>query len=265
MRPCSTRPTSSYSANNFAAGLTSASITDTGALTVSGATNLAASTTVASLILSTPLTVPNGGTGLTAVPAVSVLYGQGGPILGAATAPSAGLCLLSGATDVQWGSCSGAVPGVATLDNLSGLLSIANSTGVGTTITINNAKADGATKGIVTFNATNFSDNGSGTVNTIQNIANTSTPTFAGLNTNTITPSAAFTLGAAGQQFTLQGSNASTIVASNGANTTTLGFRQSHRQRYLSAPSGCRRHLPGLHYHRQLPGRRLRRRQYRAI
>ena len=48
-------------------------------------------------------------------------------------------------------------------------------------ITINNASANGSTKGIAAFNATNFSDNGSGVINTIQGISTAATPTFAGL------------------------------------------------------------------------------------
>ena len=171
-------PNTFTSANSFTAGVTATGISDSGALSVAGATNLAGTTTIASLILSSPLTVPNGGTGLTSVPAASVMYGQGGPTLGVATPASAGLCLLSGATDVQWGSCSGAAAGVATLDNLSGVLNLANSTGVGATITIDNASA--VAKGIASFNATNFSVV-NGAVNTIQNIATTSAPTFAGL------------------------------------------------------------------------------------
>lgn len=48
------------------------------------------------------------------------------------------------------------------------------------TVTINNAAADGSTKGAAAFNSTNFSAS-SGVINTIQNIATSSSPAFAGL------------------------------------------------------------------------------------
>lgn len=80
----------------------------------------------------------------------------------------------------------------------AGVTSIATSNGItGGTITSTgtisgvNAKADASTKGVATFNATNFSDNSSGTINTVQNIATTSSPTFtnltlSGLSTSSI-------------------------------------------------------------------------------
>lgn len=50
--------------------------------------------------------------------------------------------------------------------------------------TIQNAKADnGTTKGIASFNSTNFTDS-TGTINTIQNINSTATPTFGGATLN---------------------------------------------------------------------------------
>lgn len=69
---------------------------------------------------------------------------------------------------------------VSSLDGLNGALSVANSTGSGSTVTINNAAADGATKGIAAFNSTNFTAS-TGVINTIQNIATTSSPTFGQL------------------------------------------------------------------------------------
>jgi len=72
---------------------------------------------------------------------------------------------------------------------LTGGLTLANSITATSTITIDNAST--AQKGIAQFNSTNFSDNGSGTINTIQNINNTATPTFSSLtlsaNTNELT------------------------------------------------------------------------------
>ncbi len=81
-------------ANDFAVGLTSAGITDSGALTVDGPAGLGGTTTIADLILSAPLDTANGGTGLTSVPAQGVLYGQGGPVLGVAArlAPDCAYC-----------------------------------------------------------------------------------------------------------------------------------------------------------------------------
>ena len=302
------------SPNTFTVGLNSAGISDSGALTVSGLSTLG-STNISSLTLGSPLSVTSGGTGIADVPVASVLFGQGGPTLGIATPAAAGLCLLSGATDVQWGSCSGAGTGVATLDGMTGLLTINNSTGSGSAITINNAKADSATKGIAAFNGTNFSDNVSGVINTIQDIATTSAPTFgqlslsssqavapmllvnntnggatgnlvdlklagtskfsvtpagnatvagaitsgtingqtisnaaaftgtlgvtglASLNggatvvgtliANTITPSAAMTVGAIGQALTLQGNASTSLTATGGGFTTTVAFTGS--------------------------------------
>lgn len=48
------------------------------------------------------------------------------------------------------------------------------------TLTVASAAADGATKGVAAFNATNFSA-ASGVINTIQNINSTASPTFLGL------------------------------------------------------------------------------------
>ena len=335
--------------------------TFSGALTVAGPSSLGGTTTASSLILSTPLPVASGGTGLAGVPAASVLYGQGGPALGVATPSGAGLCLLSGATDVQWGSCSGSsglaslnsqtgvvtlanatgaggtvtindastgskgiaqfnatnfsvaggavntiqniavtssptfggltlssaltvanggtgantlagngvllggganpitslvagaagdclvstagAPvfqvcpgsgGVTTVNNQAGVLTVANATGAGGTITINDAST--SAKGIAEFNATNFSA-AAGVVNTIQDIASTSSPTFAAVNTNTITPSGAFTLGATAQAFTLQGNAASVFAATNAGHTTTIGFDTPTANTTLNFPA----------------------------
>ena len=85
---------------------------------------------------------------------------------------SCATCLTSGG--------GGGASGVVSLDNLTGILTVANSSGVGTTVTINDAAADGATKGIATFNSTNFTA-AAGVINTIQNIATGSSPTFTNL------------------------------------------------------------------------------------
>ncbi len=171
------------SANTFSGGLNS-----TGSFSATGATSLGG-TTISSLSLGAPLGVGSGGTGVSSVPAASILFGQGTATLGVATPGSAGLCLLSGSSDVQWGACSGA-GGVASLDGLTGALTINNTAGAGSAITIDDATT--AAKGIASFNATNFSAAG-GVVNTIQGIAATSAPTFAGL-----TLSSALTVGNGG-------------------------------------------------------------------
>ena len=78
-------------------------------------------------------------------------------------------------TDTNLGSF-----GVASLNGLTGTLALANATGSGSTITINNAAADGSTKGIASFNGTNFTAS-AGVINTVQDIATSATPSFAGL------------------------------------------------------------------------------------
>ncbi len=206
--------------NTFNAGLSTTSLSASGPTTLGGTTNLTGTTTISSLFLGSPLGVPEGGTGLATIPAQAVLYGTGTTPLATATPAGAGLCLISGVSDLQWGSCSGGGGGVVSVNGLTGILTLANATGAGSTITINDATT--AQKGIASFNGTNFSV-AAGAVNTIQNIAPTSSPTFAAVNTNALTPSAALTLGATGQNLTLQGA-ATTIAAHNGANTTTFSF-----------------------------------------
>ncbi len=70
---------------------------------------------------------------------------------------------------------NGAGGSVTSVDGLVGALTISNTSGAGATITIDDAST--TQKGIAQFNATNFSAS-SGTINTIQNISTTSSPTF---------------------------------------------------------------------------------------
>ncbi len=163
------------------------------------------------LTLSTALTVSNGGTGATSLAANGVLVGQGTAAVGSVAAGSAGLCLLSTAGAPTWGACpSGG--GVTSLNSLTGGLSIANASAAGSTITIDDAST--VNKGIASFNSTNFTATG-GAVNTVQDINTGATPTFAGVNTNNITPGAALTVGVSAQTALLQGST--TTITSNGA------------------------------------------------
>ncbi len=168
------------------------------------------------LSLSNALTVSNGGTGATSLAANGVIVGAGTGALSSVTAGGVGLCLLSTAGAPNFAACPSA-SGVTSLNGLNGGLTIANASAGGSTITIDDATT--ASKGIASFNATNFSVAG-GIVNTIQNINSGATPTFAGVNTNTITPSGVFTLGATGQAATLQGST--TSITSTGAGNNII-------------------------------------------
>jgi len=161
----------------------------TGAATAAGArTNLGAAASgansdITSLSgLTTALSVSQGGTGLTALTANSILFASSSSAIGQLATGASGQCLVSGGASAApaWQVCPGS-GGVTSVDTLTGNITIANTSGVGSTITIANAAADGATKGIAAFNSTDFKAV-SGVVDTIQGIATTSTPTYAGLN-----------------------------------------------------------------------------------
>lgn len=83
------------------------------------------------------------------------------------------ICTITGCV-----TSGGGGSGVTSLNGIDGALTLANATGVGTTITINDATT--AAKGIASFNSTNFTTT-SGAVNTIQNINTTAAPTFGQL------------------------------------------------------------------------------------
>ncbi len=169
------------------------------------------------LSLTNALTVSNGGTGANSLAANGVIVGSGTAALTSVAAGSAGLCLVSTAGAPTWAACPGG-SGVSTLNGLSGALTVANASAAGSTITIDDAST--TTKGIASFNSTNFTASG-GTINTVQNINTGATPTFAGLNTNSITPSAAMTVGVTTQTLLLQGSTA-TITSTGAGNDITL-------------------------------------------
>ncbi|HEV7453995.1 MAG TPA: hypothetical protein VGO07_01930, partial [Candidatus Saccharimonadales bacterium] len=173
-----------------------------------------------SLLLSTVLPVASGGTGVASLPADSVVIGQGASALAGVVAPSAGLCLISTAGAPSFQSCSGTT-GVSSVNGLTGNLTISNATGSVNTITIDDAST--IAKGIASFNGTNFTVTG-GAVNTAQNITTSSTPTFAGVNTNNVTPSSALTIGVATQSLSLLGSASSVFSVTGGGQTTNVGF-----------------------------------------
>jgi fibronectin-binding autotransporter adhesin len=179
-------------------------VTTSGNLTVTG-----------TLSLGNALSVANGGTGRTTLTLNGVLVGQGAGALASVTGTSGQCLTVDGSGVPVFGSCGG---GISSLNGLTGALTIANASGAGTTITLNDATT--AAKGIASFNNTNFSVS-SGAVNTIQDIHSGATPTFAGLNTNTITPSAALTVGISAQTALLQGST-TTITSSGAGNDIVL-------------------------------------------
>ncbi len=182
-------------------------------ITVNG--DLSVTGTVA---IGSPLTVANGGTGAGSLTANGVLVGNGVGAVSSVVAGAAGQCLISTAGAPAFAACPGGGGGVTSLNGLSGALSVANASGVGSTITIDDATT--AAKGIASFNSTNFTV-GSGAVNTIQNINAAATPTFAGVNTNSVTPSAALTVGISAQTALLQGST-TTITSSGAGNDIVL-------------------------------------------
>jgi len=155
-----------------------------GSLNVSGPATLGA-TTMSSLLLASPLAVSSGGTGSTNLAANGVLIGQGTSPVSSVTAAGSGLCLMSTAGAPAFAACPGGVgSGVNSLNGLMGDLSVANSSAAGAVITIDNAST--STKGIASFNATNFIVT-SGAVNTVQDISVTASPTFANLTAATLT------------------------------------------------------------------------------
>ena len=174
------------------------------------------------LTLGTLLSVANGGTGAASLANNGVLVGQGTSPITSVTAGGSGLCLMSTAGAPSFQACpGGGGGGVTSLNGLSGALTVANASAAGSTITINDAST--TQKGIASFNSLNFTAS-AGAVNTIQNIDTTATPTFAGINTNSVAPMGSpLTVGLSSQNLTLQGANTQ-LSATSGANSTTLSF-----------------------------------------
>jgi hypothetical protein len=113
------------------------------------------------------LSVAHGGTGQVSFVVNGLLLGNGTSGLTALAPGSENDCLvISGGVPV-FTTCTGA-GGVSKLNNATGILTLANASASGATITIDTADTAG-TKGIASFNNTNFSVAG-GVVNTAQNI-----------------------------------------------------------------------------------------------
>ncbi len=134
--------------------------------------------------------------------------------------------------------------GVTSVEGLVGALTINNSSGVGTAITIDNATT--LAKGIASFSATDFSVTAGavslGTVSLLK--GGTGATTALGARTNlgaaelganaditsltaltSINPSAALTVGSTSQSLTLQGfASTTTLSGTSGVNSTTLSF-----------------------------------------
>ncbi|HSX35154.1 MAG TPA: hypothetical protein VLF62_05940, partial [Candidatus Saccharimonadales bacterium] len=145
-----------------------------GQVTITGDLNVV----TGGLSLGNALTVSNGGTGVGSLADNGVVVSHGTGSFTAVTTGSPGLCLMSTAGAPAFGACPGN-SGVTTLNGLSGVLTIANASGAGGTITLDDANTSGG-KGISSFNSTNFSAS-AGVINTIQDINTTATPTFGRL------------------------------------------------------------------------------------
>ena len=220
-----------------------------GSLSVTGSSVLGA-TNASSLLLSSALGVSSGGTGRSSFNANEIVIGQGSGALSTIANGVPGLCLISTAGAPSFQTCPGGAgsAGVGSLNGQTGDLTIANSSVLGSTITIDSATT--TSRGLASFNATNLSVT-NGNVNTIQDIAVSAAPTFGGLTVNgtingqsissnanftgtlsvagvitanTITPNGSMVIGSNGQSLTLQGSAGTSLSATSGANKTTLDF-----------------------------------------
>ncbi|HVI69132.1 MAG TPA: hypothetical protein VM581_01615, partial [Magnetospirillaceae bacterium] len=104
------------------------------------------------ITLATPLSVASGGTGANNLTTNGVIIGNGTSPLGSVTSGGAGLCLMSTGGAPAFSVCPGG-GGVTSLNGLNGILTLANASGGGSTITIDDAST--AAKGIAQFDATN--------------------------------------------------------------------------------------------------------------
>ncbi len=179
------------------------------------------------LSLGNALTVSNGGTGATSLATNGVVISNGTAAFTAVTAGASGLCFMSTVGAPAFGACPGGGGGVTSLNALTGALTLANASAAGSTITIDDASTSG-TKGIASFNATNFSAV-SGLINTIQDINTTATPTFGRLTvtsnqaTNPMLLVNNTNAAASGNLLDLQLNGTSKFSVQPGGNVTTVG------------------------------------------
>jgi fibronectin-binding autotransporter adhesin len=205
----------SPAANNFK--ITGASTSGTRTITLPDASGTVAVSASGNIALSAAgnitftgtLGVASGGTGAVTLTSNGVLLGNGTGAITAVTGNS-GECLLATAGAPAFGTCPGS-GGVTSVDTLSGVITINNTSGSGSAITIDNATT--AAKGIASFNSTNFSVS-SGAVNTVQNINTTATPTFGTLS---LTAASSLSLGTSSSA-----SGAIVFKGSGGNGTITL-------------------------------------------
>jgi hypothetical protein len=167
---------------NLAVGTSGASQLSLGvASTTSGTIVFKNGTNANTVTINQVATAPSGNITLS-------LPNQGGTFAVAASGPlslDATTGVLSCSTCLTSGGGGGG--GVSTITGtvggssaINGALTFNNALTTGTAITIQNAAADGATKGIAAFNSSNFQAAG-GVVNTIQDITTGSSPTFSNL------------------------------------------------------------------------------------
>ena len=170
-----------------------------GGITISGTTIATTALPAGQLVLGT------GSSGFTSVaqastPGQCLISTSGAPVFGSCTGTAQVIDVngLSGSLNLVAGSginitdngsdtitiASSGGSAITSVNGQSGpTLTVANATAASNIITINNALADGSTKGIAAFNATNFSAS-SGVVNTIQDISTGASPTFANLTSS---------------------------------------------------------------------------------
>ncbi len=177
------------------------------------------------LSLANALTVSNGGTGTTSLAANGVVVASGTAPLTAVTAVGPGLCFVSTAGAPAFAACPGG-GGVTSLNGLTGALNVANASAAGSTITIDDAS--NVTKGIASFNASNFSA-AAGVINTIQDINTTAAPTFgrltltSGQATNPMLVINNTNVGATGNLLDVQLNGASRFAVTPAGVVTTAG------------------------------------------
>lgn len=143
-----------------------------------------------------PVSVANGGTGLTSIPNGSILATSAGNPLAAISFTGIGQRILTNtAGGIAWTLQSASVAtayvtitgntGTATAATTTDTLAIVGTGAISTdatmgspdSLTISAANATTSTLGVASFNSTNFTVS-TGAVNTIQDIATTSSPTF---------------------------------------------------------------------------------------